>query len=344
MSSELVRVEPQPDGTVRIIPCGSLEDISLLPAVLAAFETEFRKRVHHFVLDLGALAALPPGWVALIFELTARSRRRGGELCVVNLQRRAQGDLLNFQPEHYLCLEGLDEIIGQPAAADSAGVSRQASAAPGSPDGLESRYRMDPGVERERPESHLAAPGAAATAAAPGSGMPAAPEEAIEIPSRVDALYRVCDFVLAIASRAGFGESDLSRIKISVYEGSLNVIEHAYHSDPTRQVRVTVRFTHDRMVIEIIDWGDGFNVRSEESFDATAAAAARRTGGMGLHIIRRSMDLVHYVRDARQGNRLILEKLLPAPAAPSSDAPGAEFPGGAAALELDEFWETPWPR
>lgn len=343
MPSELVRVEPQPDGTVRITPSGTLEDISLLPAVLAAFETEFRKRVLHFVFDLGALAALPPGWVALLFELTARSRRRGGELCVVNLQRRAQGDLLNFQPEHYLCLEGLDEISSRPAADGSEALHSQGVVPAAERGGQESRFRPTPVVERAGGDERRTAPASAAAAA--GAEMQAAAAETIEIPSRVDSLYRLCDFVLAIAARAGFGESDLSRIKISVYEGSLNAIEHAYHSDPTRQVRVSVRFTHDRMVIEIIDWGDGFNVRSEESFDATAAAAARRTGGMGLHIIRRSMDLVHYVRDARQGNRLILEKLLPAPASPPGNAPAADSMGGAAAaLELDGFWETPWPR
>jgi serine/threonine-protein kinase RsbW len=309
MDSDLIESVLQADGAIRITPRGSLEDISLLPAVLAVFEREFRKKHLFFILDLGALGSLPPGWVALLFELTARSRRRGGDLCVINLQRKAQGDLLNFQPETYLCMEEMDFIapLSQSVLADAQpeqlGQLKPAGQPdlPGEPDfarlhglaetpGAQERRQSDQGLSND-------AEGARST---------------IDIPSRVDALYRACDFVLEIAARMGFGESDLSKIKICVYEASLNAIEHAYHSDSTKQVRVQVAAGPEKLIIQIIDRGDGFEAKTNEDFDATAAAAARRTGGMGLHIIRRSMDKVNYIRDAQSGNRLIMEKLLPA--------------------------------
>ncbi|HNW59075.1 MAG TPA: ATP-binding protein [bacterium] len=323
MDSDLVRCELQADGAVRITPLGSLEDISLLPAVLAVFEREFRNKHLHFILDLGALSALPVGWVALVFELTARSRRRGGELIVACLQRKAQGDLLNFQPESYLCLEEME-------------------------------ITMPPEV-RLAPEA-AALTVTAAAAALPEAAAPAPSEphlrrgwtengeqvEVIDIPSRVDALYRACDFVLGIAGRLGYGEPDLARIKISVYEASLNAIEHAYHSDATRMVRVRVTIRPDRMIIGIIDHGDGFEASSNEDFDATAAAAARRTGGMGLHIIRRSMDKVTYLRDRKHGNCLVMEKKRPA--ATGTDEPLAAGPDAAAEwVGAAEENDGPWP-
>jgi anti-sigma regulatory factor (Ser/Thr protein kinase) len=315
MDSDLVRCEAQADGAMRITPLGSLEDISLLPAVLAVFEQEFRKKHFHFILDLGHLSSLPAGWVALIFELTARSRRRGGELCIANLQRKTQGDLLNFQPESYLCL---DEMEFSAPLADLNPALFASSPVPAGGESAPSRNSAMSGIRTgngESPFQHHATPLHSAQADQPASleGTKESEEatSAIDIPSRVDALYRACDFVLAIAARLGFGESDLSKIKISVYEASLNAIEHAYHSDASQKVCVKVVTGPDKMVIQIIDRGDGFEVKTSEDFDAIAAAAARRTGGMGLHIIRRSMDKVTYLRDAKNGNCLIMEKRLP---------------------------------
>ncbi|HNY91538.1 MAG TPA: ATP-binding protein [bacterium] len=321
MFSDLVRSEALEDGSLRITPLGSLEDISLLPAVLAVFEQEFRRKHDHFVLDLSGLPALPAGWVALIFELTARARRRGGDLCVTNLQRKAQGDLLNFQPETYLCLDEMDFFLPPAASFAGSAASERSDAA----------IQVGAAVWPEREAAAVPEPAADPALPRQAEPPPALPSGSITIPSRVDALYRACDFVLDFAARQGFGESDLSRIKISVYEASLNAIEHAYHSDATQKVSVEVAADSERMIIQIVDHGDGFEVKTNEDFDVTAAAAARRTGGMGLHIIRRSMDRVTYHRDPKHGNRLIMEKRLPRNASPGP-------------LREGDAEETPWPE
>jgi serine/threonine-protein kinase RsbW len=113
--------------------------------------------------------------------------------------------------------------------------------------------------------------------------------------------------VVMISRRLGFSENEVNKIKLAVYEACLNVVEHAYHSDPTKSVRIAVYQTPQKMEIQVIDQGDGFEA-THESFDVMAAAAARQTGGMGLHIIRRSMDEVSYERNTAEGNKLIMIK------------------------------------
>ncbi len=277
MDHDLLKIEFLAEGIVRLVPGGNIEDISLLPAVLSAFEKELRKQHIHFVFDARELPFLPPSWIVLIYEMTARARRRGGNLCVINLLERALNDLNHFHPDSYLCFEEnelMPAVHGAPF-----GVPEEAAAE--AQMAVQNRGRQDEDSVGE-----------------------------VQIPSRVDMLYRACDFVLEIAQKMGFPESELSKIKISVYEGCLNAIEHAYHSDPTHVVKVQVSYNRVRLIIRIIDHGDGFEVRSDAEFDAAAAAAARKTGGMGLHIIRRSMDSVHYVRNRELGNMLIMEKRL----------------------------------
>ncbi len=154
---------------------------------------------------------------------------------------------------------------------------------------------------------HLDAARALPENEASASRAPSADTSIIELPSRTDIVYKACDFVVAAGRRMGFSENEINKIKLAVYEACLNVVEHAYHSDPTKFMRIRVREEGQRLMIEVIDQGDGFEVNND-SFDVMAAAAARQTGGMGLHIIRRSMDEVTYQRRSSEGNKLVMIK------------------------------------
>ncbi|MCU0645964.1 MAG: hypothetical protein MUC94_17110, partial [bacterium] len=45
-------------------------------------------------------------------------------------------------------------------------------------------------------------------------------------------------------------------------------------------------------------------------YDVEQAVKDRRKGGFGLHIIRRSVEMINYISDPRHGNRLILVKAI----------------------------------
>lgn len=264
MSNEIVRLTPAGDHSVILTPIGSVHDISFIPGILSAFEAQARQQARRFTIDLQHVPELSPSLIVLLLELTARARRRGGDLDLIHLNDRAQQDLTSFDLLGYLHLSTPDAEPGsaaQPAGLVSANGNRE-----GTKD-----------------------------------------LSAIELPSRADVVYKACDFVVAASRRLGFSENEINKIKLAVYEACLNVVEHAYHSDPTKIMRVTVQEEAQRLVIQVIDRGDGFEV-SNDNFDVMAAAAARQTGGMGLHIIRRSMDEVTYQRNSHEGNKLIMIK------------------------------------
>ncbi len=64
------------------------------------------------------------------------------------------------------------------------------------------------------------------------------------------------------------------------------------------------------LVIIIQDWGESFEFDPTRPYDVEQAVKDRRTGGFGLHIIRRSIDEIKYLSDTDEGNRLILVKYL----------------------------------
>ncbi|MCI0691694.1 ATP-binding protein [candidate division KSB1 bacterium] len=132
----------------------------------------------------------------------------------------------------------------------------------------------------------------------------------IRVESRVSNLYQLCDFVTVHAVKAGISEKEISKIKVAVYEACLNVIEHAYHSRPDEWIELEVGYSPDKFTIVITDHGLSFEMKPPTAYDVQEVMDKRRSGGFGLHIIRRSMDSVEYHPDLVNGNRLIMVKHL----------------------------------
>jgi len=143
---------------------------------------------------------------------------------------------------------------------------------------------------------------------------PAAAEDekkfSLRVESQATNLYRLCDFVTAHAFAAGVSEKDIAKMKIAVYEACLNVIEHAYHSRADEWIDIHVRYSPAHFMIVIQDYGLGFEMKPSKDYDVQEVMAERRSGGFGLHIIRRAMDSVEYIPDAINGNRLVMIKQL----------------------------------
>ena len=123
-------------------------------------------------------------------------------------------------------------------------------------------------------------------------------------------LYSICDFVMDYAEKTGFDKKEVGKIKIAVYEASLNVIEHAYRSNPENWIDVWVEFDAQKISIEIQDYGYSFEGINKKRYDVQSAMDKAQTGGFGLYIIRRSMDEIEYHADEERGNRLIMMKYL----------------------------------
>ena len=282
MENDLVTASPVgfSGRIVKLIPKGSERDGKFLSELLRIFENCLKQNISYFIIDMHFFKDLPPGTIVTLLEITSRARRKGGDVFLINISRMARNNLLTFNPSSYLASTSDEET----AAAE-----------------CEDRMQYEKGYSSQQPSFRYYMP-------SPAMNMR---HDSIEIPSRVESLYKACTFAVDFARRMGFSDSDLNKIKISVYEACLNVIEHAYHSDPAESVKVDVEQFSDKLIITILDHGQGFQAEERE-FDIMDAAMKRNTGGMGLHIIRRSMDEVNYKVDPFLGNRLVMIKYLPA--------------------------------
>jgi len=271
-------------GSVMIRPVGSIRDISLIPCILQVFADYLKQGQYSFVLDLGKMEFLTPAMIALLFEVTARARRNGGNVEIVNLNESSRKSLAHFSPSDYLLIN--DNF----------------------------KLSVEQNFARERRANEATIPSLAdSTLQEKDIGPKPRKSSEIRIPSRAESIYKACNFVTSLAAQAGISSLELGKFKIAVYEACLNAIEHAYRSDPNQSIIVRVEYDEFKFTTTVIDTGEGFTDTEAAFYDVVEAASERQTGGMGLHIIRKTMDQVSYESDPFEGNRLIMTKIIGQP-------------------------------
>ena len=132
----------------------------------------------------------------------------------------------------------------------------------------------------------------------------------LHVPSSTENLAMIRDFVTSIGARAGFDDNEVMRITLAVDEACANVIEHAYSSDATRAVSVRAVIDNDELSFVIVDNGRGFDPSWVKQEDVEELIRQRRSGGLGLRLIRTIMDDVQYQIVPGEKNELRMVKRL----------------------------------
>jgi anti-sigma regulatory factor (Ser/Thr protein kinase) len=132
----------------------------------------------------------------------------------------------------------------------------------------------------------------------------------LDVPSTTQNLALIRDFVTRVAAQAGLTDAEVGQLELAVDEACANVIEHAYGDDKTKQVMVRAVFDEDTLRIHVIDTGEGFDPTQVQQQDLKDLIAKRRTGGLGMRLIKTLMDEVHYEIEPGKKNELRMVKKL----------------------------------
>ena len=139
----------------------------------------------------------------------------------------------------------------------------------------------------------------------------------LRTPSRYSYLRTIRQSVTELCVRCGLSEFKTAQLEMAVDESCSNVIEHSYGGEAVANeaadhpgLQVNLSSARDRIVVEIIDQGAGFDFDSQTLVAPDAYLDEARERGLGMYIIRRFVDEVAYERGTPAGNCLRLTKLL----------------------------------
>ncbi|MFL5913236.1 MAG: ATP-binding protein [Gaiellaceae bacterium] len=129
----------------------------------------------------------------------------------------------------------------------------------------------------------------------------------LRIPAKPEYIA-LCRLALTGLAQARALDSDtVADLKLALTEAVSNSVRHAYGTPGEGQVDIRYELSADRISVDVIDDGDGFDPDEAPSFDGDELSE----GGLGIAIIRTIADDVEIEsRPGERGSRLRFVKKL----------------------------------
>ena len=131
--------------------------------------------------------------------------------------------------------------------------------------------------------------------------------QSVQYPAKFEYLDEIRDFVGVIARDYGFSDRDVYNIQLAADEAASNIIEHAYEGVSDGVLDMTCGVWDDVITIIMVDHGESFDPSTIPLPDLKADLSERKIGGLGIFLMRKLMDDVHYSVE-RHGNVLTMSK------------------------------------
>lgn len=119
--------------------------------------------------------------------------------------------------------------------------------------------------------------------------------EEITVQAIPENLYSVLDFIDSELEASNCPTKKKMQIAIVVEEIYINIAYYAYYPDTgIVLVRCEVENNPSQITIQFIDSGKPFNPLEKKEPNLTLTAEERDIGGLGLYMVKKSVDCVNY--------------------------------------------------
>jgi anti-sigma regulatory factor (Ser/Thr protein kinase) len=130
----------------------------------------------------------------------------------------------------------------------------------------------------------------------------------VQYAAKFEYLDEIREFVGDIARAGGFSDKDVYNIQLATDEAASNIIEHAYENISDGILELSCGMEGNAIKIILIDRGESFDPSEVPLPDLKADLSERKIGGLGIFLMRKLMDEVHYEPNPDKSNVLTMIK------------------------------------
>ena len=125
--------------------------------------------------------------------------------------------------------------------------------------------------------------------------MDSSPMQYIEVEAKVENIEKITDFANEFLDNIGCNEKCKMQIDIAIDEIASNISYYAYAPN-TGMMTVGIGYDNDSgfITLEFADTGIRYNPLEKSAPDVSLSAEERGIGGLGIHIVKKTMDEVAY--------------------------------------------------
>lgn len=120
------------------------------------------------------------------------------------------------------------------------------------------------------------------------------PETAITLKARPQNASLAVDFVESVLAKNELPPAFLAKISIVIDELFANIAFYAYPSGHVGEATIQVDFRDDNLYLTLIDSGKPFDPTQPREADTTSGIDDRKRGGLGIFIVKKTMDEMTY--------------------------------------------------
>jgi len=132
--------------------------------------------------------------------------------------------------------------------------------------------------------------------------------QSVQFSAKFEFLDEIREFVGGIARAGGFGDRDVYNIQLAADEAASNIIEHAYEGVSNGVLEISCGVKGNVITIILVDHGESFDPSEIPTPDLKADLSERKIGGLGIFLMRKLMDEVHYEIKPNKNNVLTMTK------------------------------------
>lgn len=121
-----------------------------------------------------------------------------------------------------------------------------------------------------------------------------------DIENKIDELASLADKIEDLAKEWKLSKDLAMKINLVIEEALSNIIFYAFNDNEKHDIKISVSI--DKKILEITFKDDGipFNPLSQQKPDINLPAEERPVGGLGIFLMSKVMDEMHYSRDKNQ--------------------------------------------
>lgn len=123
--------------------------------------------------------------------------------------------------------------------------------------------------------------------------------------AKFEYLDEIREFVGTIAREGGFSDKDVYNIQLATDEAASNIIEHAYEGVKDGILELSCGMEGDAIKIVLVDHGEPYDPDSIPMPDLKADLSERKIGGLGIFLMRKLMDEVHYESHPEKNSNIL---------------------------------------
>ena len=124
--------------------------------------------------------------------------------------------------------------------------------------------------------------------------------QTVQFAAKFEYLDEIREFVGDVARKGGFDDKAVYNIQLATDEAASNIIEHAYEGVTDGLLEISCGMKGGSITIILVDHGEPFDPSDVPAPDLKADLSERKIGGLGLFLMRKLMDEVHYESEPRK--------------------------------------------